>query len=262
MAESKQPLGTMPNYWRQLDVFDPDKFNEEIHILGAGAAGSWTAYLLAKLGVRKLHVWDFDTVVEHNCPNQIFGRGEVGMLKIEALKDRLWRDCACEVVTHKVAIADPDSEEGKRLLEIDPEIEMVTPKLKGIVFLAMDSMSARWFAWENCIKLNPYVKLMVEIRLAAEFGQVHVVNPLHLKDINGFEATLCKNDEAEESACTNRMIATTVAAICSIAAHKVVKFASGGEPMKNVKVEEGADHSNYDMLCIRPIVMTTANWSK
>jgi len=262
MVDEKK-LGTMPNYWRQLDVFDPDKFNEEIHILGVGAAGSWTAYLLAKLGVHKLHVWDFDVVVEHNCPNQIFGRGEVGMLKVDALKDRLWRDCACEVVTHKVAIADPESEEGKRLLELGVKLEdMVIPKLKGIVYLAMDSMSARWFAWENCIKLNPYVKLMVEIRLAAEFGQVHVVNPLHMTDINNFEATLCKNDEAEESACTNRMIATTAAAICSIAAHKVVKFASG-EPMKNVvKVEESEGHSNYDMLCIRPIVMTTANWSK
>lgn len=259
--DDKTPLVT-PDYWRQLDVFNPDRFSGDVHIIGVGAAGSWVAYILAKMGVRKLHAWDFDHVEAHNLPNQIFGRADVGQTKVQALAERLDRDCGCLVIPHFCAVGDPASAEGQAFLKDHPGVELVTPKLSGVVYLCPDKMSVRQFCWEQSVRYNLDVKLMIEIRLAAEFGCVHTVHPCYPQDIRGFEATLCKNEEAEESACTNRAIATTVAAVCSIAAHKLVKFVAN-EPMKPVvKVAETEEHSNYDLLCIRPIVTTTANWSK
>jgi len=256
-----RPLIT-PDYWRQLDVFNPDKFQEDVHIIGVGAAGSWIAFILAKMGVKKLHTWDFDLAEAHNLPNQIFGRADVGLPKVEALRERLDRDCGCEVIPHFCAVGDPNSEEGQQFLKDHPDIELVRPKLSGIVYLCPDKMSVRQFVWDSAIKYQLDVKLMVEVRLAAEFGVVHTVHPMYPQDVRGFESTLCKNEEAEESACTNRAIATTVTAVCAIAAHKLVKFMSN-EPMKPIiKVAEAEDHSNYDLLCIRPIVATTANWTK
>ncbi len=249
-----------PDYWRQLDVFDPTTFIEEVHIIGAGATGSVIAYLLAKMGVRKEHVYDFDRVTAHNSPNSIFGQGDVGKLKVEALAERLLYDSNTTVIPHPVAIGSPDTDFGKKLLKHNQDIKFETPKMKGIVFLCPDKMSVRQYAWEHMIKYNMGVKLMVETRLAAEFGIIHVVNPMHPIDVEAWEATLCSDDEAEESACTNRAIATTVFTISAIAAHKLIKFHQN-EPMSpKVIVKEGESHSNYDLFCIRPIITTATSW--
>lgn len=230
-----------PDYWRQLDVFNPESFSEEVHIIGVGATGSWIAYILAKMGVRKLHAWDFDIVEAHNLPNQIFGQADVGEMKVEALASRLQADCGTEVITH------PEKVDGSQ-------------KLSGIVFLCTDTMSSRIEIWQKAIKLKLGVKLMVETRLGAEMGIVHTVRPLNRQDVKGFDESLFADSEGEESPCTYRAIATTVSVIAGLAAHKLVKFASGEEISPVVKVTESTEHSNYDMLCIRPIVATTTSW--
>ena len=92
MSDTASPALALPDYWRQLDVFDPEKFVEDVHIVGVGATGSWIAFVLAKMGVQKIHAWDFDFVEAHNLPNQICGRQDVGFSKVEALARRLDAD--------------------------------------------------------------------------------------------------------------------------------------------------------------------------
>ena len=255
-------ISVAQNFWRQLDVFSPNKFKEEVHIIGAGALGGWIAEILAKMGVEKMNVYDYDRVEDHNLPNQIYGCRDVGKLKLDALKERLARDCRCTVIPHICAVGDPNSDEGREFLEKNPDVEMITPKLSGIVFLCPDKMWVRKFVWDNCIKFQMDVKLMVEGRMGAENGAIHTVNPLRPTEINGFEKTLYSDSQAEQSACTNRAIATTVIAMAALASHKLVKW-QAGEPLKGiVKLTEKEEHSCYDMFCVRPLVMTTANWER
>ncbi len=233
-----------PDYWRQLDVFNPEAFNEEVHVIGVGATGSWIAYLLAKMGIRKIHAWDFDTIEPHNLPNQVYGRQDVGKTKVEALASRLLADCGTEVVPHREKV------DG-------------TKKLSGIVFLCTDTMSSRKEIWEKAIKFHLDVKLMVETRLGAEIGIIHTVRPTNRRDVQGFDESLFSDGEGEESACTYRAIATTVAAVAGLAAHKLVKFVAGEEMSPVVTVAPAAnEHSNYEMLCIRPILVTATDWGK
>lgn len=237
------PSAMMPDYWRQLDVFDPEKFTTPVHIIGVGATGSWIALILAKMGVKKITVWDFDNVEIHNLPNQIFGIKEVGMPKVEALQKILYRDCGIEITAKNERV------DG-------------TQKLNGIVYVCTDTMASRSQIWHNSLKYNLDVPLMVETRLGAELGMIYCVRPLNPTDIREYENTLYTDEQAEASPCTYRAISTVVSVIAGLASHKLVKFAKDIEIKPVLKLVEKEEHSSSDMLCIYPVLATACNWTK
>ena len=197
------------DYWRQLDLFSPEKFGDrEVHVVGVGATGSYVAYLLAKMGVKNLHVWDFDHVEPHNLPNQVFRLKDDGRLKVDALQEIIAESTGINIVTHN---------------------EMVTgvTRLKGIVFLLVDSMDGRREIWNGALKFKLPVDLMIETRMAIDNGRVYAIRPSRPADITMWEGTLYSDAEAEESACTNRSVAPTVSLIASFAVWKLVKFFNG-----------------------------------
>lgn len=63
----------------------------KVGILGAGGLGSNVAMHLARAGVKKFLICDFDTVSESNLNRQFFFRDQVGQKKVEALKANLLR---------------------------------------------------------------------------------------------------------------------------------------------------------------------------
>jgi len=51
------------DYWRQLKIFNPSKHRDiKIAMIGAGSVGSFTALVLAKMGLTNITVWDDDVV--------------------------------------------------------------------------------------------------------------------------------------------------------------------------------------------------------
>jgi sulfur carrier protein ThiS adenylyltransferase len=60
-------------------------------IAGCGGLGSNCAVALARTGVGKLIIADFDVVSEENLSRQYFFRDQVGMKKVEALKENIAR---------------------------------------------------------------------------------------------------------------------------------------------------------------------------
>lgn len=77
------------NLNKHIDFFNPALVKESIHIIGCGALGSHVAELLVRLGVTNIHLWDFDTVDEHNITNQLYTHKQIGLPKTEALKNLL-----------------------------------------------------------------------------------------------------------------------------------------------------------------------------
>jgi len=60
------------HFLRQLDIADPAKFkNKPVTVIGAGGIGAATVVALAKTGFENITVYDFDTIGEHNLPNQL-----------------------------------------------------------------------------------------------------------------------------------------------------------------------------------------------
>jgi hypothetical protein len=68
-----------------------------IVIFGAGAVGSNLAVNLVRQGFQNLRVIDFDRVEEHNLGTQAYGRKDIGMLKVHALRNIIFRDCGVSI---------------------------------------------------------------------------------------------------------------------------------------------------------------------
>lgn len=66
-------------------------------VCGAGAVGSNLADALAREGVSRLRVIDHDRVEEHNISTQLYGESDVGVWKVEALRNRLFRAAGVEI---------------------------------------------------------------------------------------------------------------------------------------------------------------------
>lgn len=60
---------------------------KNILLIGAGNEGSYLAYTLAKLKMYNITVVDYDIVEEHNLESQFYKPTQIGMYKVDALKE-------------------------------------------------------------------------------------------------------------------------------------------------------------------------------
>lgn len=206
------------NISRHMELFDPDRFEHPVTIIGAGATGSWLALSLAKLGITDITVYDFDVVEEHNIPNQAFnlksfdgdGIGHVGISKVKALRDMVFLATGTTIKIKNEKFTDQ--------------------RLSGVVFLMVDSMSARKEIWENSIKLKPAVKLLVEPRMGLDMGRIYNVDPMDMNQIKKYEDTYYDDDVAEVSACGASMtVITSALGITSWCGRQLINFHNNEE---------------------------------
>jgi hypothetical protein len=190
-------------YNRQLDILNPAQLNIPVTIIGAGATGSFTALSLAKMGVHDITVFDYDSVEEHNLPNQFYRMSDVGRPKVYALREII-EDF--EGITIK---ARNEKYRGQRL--------------SGIVIVAVDSMDARIHIWKF-VKDNPDVKLFIDSRMGAEVMKIYSLNPIDLYECRNYEASLYPSSEALQVRCTAKSIMYTVLSLASLLANQVKKF--------------------------------------
>ena len=64
---------------KSYEYFQPEKLTDRVHIIGCGSVGSTVAENLARSGVTKFTLWDFDVVEPHNLANQMFREKDVGL---------------------------------------------------------------------------------------------------------------------------------------------------------------------------------------
>jgi hypothetical protein len=139
------------NLVKHVDFFDPNEVNSTVHIIGVGAIGSHLAIMLAKLGIGKFTLYDFDKVESKNVTNQAFVEADIGELKVQVIK--------------------------KRILAINPQAKVRVKTegwnsnpLSGYVFLAVDSIELRHrIIKEN--KFNNNILGMFDTRMGLTEGQ-------------------------------------------------------------------------------------------
>lgn len=153
---------------RHLHYFDPRAQHWDLHVIGVGALGSRVVYEAARMGIRRMHLYDHDVVEAKNIPNQRFYPVHIGMPKVEA---------ACSVAQM-----------------ISPSVEIVThnekfvdQSLSGVVCVMLDNMEARKDIWEAAIRRNTDVSLMIEARIAADTGKTFAVNPNNELHVESWE---------------------------------------------------------------------------
>lgn len=183
------------NVTRHISLFDPYAFGDKIvDVVGCGATGSRIAMELAKLGVKRLRIWDFDQIEDHNVSNQGFGLNDVGQKKIDALAHRIKIDTGlvCQVCNQRV---DGDQSMG------------------NVVFVLTDTMASRDEIWKKALKLHPSVERVIETRMGADQGRVYSIDPMDLAHIESYEKTLYSDDVSVESVCGTRLTVGSTAAV-------------------------------------------------
>lgn len=200
---------------KSYDFFQPDKDDARIHIVGCGSVGSTIAENLARCGVTKMTLWDFDKVEAHNIVNQMFRQQDVGKLKVDALKDIL--------------------------IDINPEMkDAVETKpegwhgklMSGYVFLCVDNIELR----KEIVKRHmdtPYVKAMFDVRTLLTGAQHYAAawDDFKMKQ-NFLESMNFSHEEAAAetpvSACGVTLgVATTVRIISAIAVNNYIRYVKG-----------------------------------
>lgn len=213
------------DYSRQKDVFDNSKFDMPVHVIGCGATGSWVAMQLAKLGIKDLHFHDFDTIEEHNIPNQLFMRNDIGSKKAD------------------MAVSNAEMFGGVTATEHNEAVTGDT-MLSGVVFILTDTMSSRADIYKNALKNNLNVALVIETRMGTDSGRIYAFDPKDRKQYREYEDTLYTDEQAAVSMCgIAQSLAPTAALVASMAVWQLIKFAAG-EKVTNEFIFD-ARHDTY-----------------
>ena len=200
---------------KSYDFFKPESVNGRIHIVGCGSVGSTIAENLARNGITKMTLWDFDKVEGKNIVNQMFTHKQIGMQKVEALRDIL-----CEI--------NPDCKEDVKL---QPE-GWNGKLLSGYIFLCVDSIELRREFIEKHVD-SRFVKAVFDVRTMLTSAQHYAADWSNDAAKKYLLSTMqFSHEEAAEetpvSACGVTLgVCQTVRIICGFAVSNFVGFVKG-----------------------------------
>ena len=210
---------------KSYDFFQPEKDDARVHIVGCGSVGSTLAENLARCGVTKMTLWDFDYVEPHNICNQMFRQQDVGKLKVEALKDIL-TDINPDIIDD---------------IELKPE-GWQGKLMSGYIFLAVDNIELRKEIVEKHME-SPYVKAVFDFRTLLESAQHYAAdwNDYDMKQALLKSMQFSHEEAAEEtpvSACGVTLgVATTVRLVCALGVNNYINFVKGNGIWKFVQID-------------------------
>ncbi len=210
---------------KSYDFFKPESVNERIHIIGCGSVGATLAENLVRLGLTKITLYDFDTVSPHNLANQIFRQQDIGVPKVDALKEILME-------------INPDVEHDLKLKPKGWQGE----KLSGFIFLAVDNIDLRRQIVEQHMN-NTFVRAVFDWRTLLTGAQHYAADWSSVLDKKALLNSMAfSHDEAAAetpvSACGVTLgVAPTVRTICAFGIANFLNFVKGGELKKLVLLD-------------------------
>lgn len=171
---------------RQRDLIPELALETEVTIIGAGAVGSFLALSLAKMGIQTIRVIDHDTVSEENVGAQIYGPGQIGKPKVDALQETLLQLASKEIIA------------------LNQKYEKGV--FRGIVISAVDNMETRKLVWENHKGTST---IIIDPRMGAETALLYIMRPTKEKDAKSYVKSLYSDFDALPEPCTARSTAYT-----------------------------------------------------
>ena len=206
---------------KSYEYFQPEKLTDRVHIIGCGSVGSTVAENLARSGVTKFTLWDFDVVEPHNLANQMFREKDVGLAKVDALLDIL-----CEI--------NPDVKDETKLQKEG----WTGQQLNGFVFLCVDNIDLRREIVEKHMD-SPYIKAMFDFRTRLEDAQHYAADWSDYKMKKDFLASM--NFSHDEACNVTLSVCPTVRIICAYGVANFMNFWNG----KSLKKLILADAFNF-----------------
>lgn len=173
-------------------------------IAGAGGLGSNCAVALARVGIGKLIIADFDIVSESNLNRQYYFRDQVGMKKVEALKENILR-------------INPDVEIEIHDIKLNQSNLNTIYKDCHVLVEAFDLAEMKKMLIETCISELPNKPVVVGLGMAG-WGDS---NSIHLRKSENIY--IC-GDEKSEISEINPPLAPRVAMVANLQANTVLEI--------------------------------------
>lgn len=213
------------NLAKSYEYFNPLNCKGRCHIIGCGSVGSTVAENLARLGITKFTLYDFDVVEPHNIANQMFVNDDIGKEKVDAV---------AEIITS----INPDAKKDIRIQRKGYTNQV----LNGYVFLCVDNIDTRREIVEAS-KDNRSIKAMFDFRTRLEDSQHYAAdwsNPTDIEKLLG--QMQFTHEEAKEatpvSACNVELcVAPTVRMVCSVGVANFMNFINEKPLHKTVLID-------------------------
>lgn len=209
-------------YTRQIDLIDPEKLTQKIAIVGAGGIGSWTALALLKMGCQDVTIFDYDKVEEHNIGSQLYGVGDIGKTKVQAVYDRV--QTLTEMSPKVVELEVNESNQWGKLNDFD------------IVISAVDSIDVRRNLFEY-IGGGMGGKWFIDGRMAGNAIELYTIERGNLIDVEFYLKTLFNDSDSRPIACSGRSVIYNTLIISGFIADIVAQLTNDRIPPKEVIID-------------------------
>ena len=162
---------------RQTEEINGKLENAKVVILGAGGLGSNIAHMLARLGVGKMILYDFDVVEPSNLNRQNYGVNDIGKMKAETTAERI------KELLPYVHIE-------SRNLRVDEEVLSFVYEEGDIFIEAFDTVSSKVMAYDFFAgREKPYICTTGVAGPSGELsrrdlGHIHIVGDFQGEDRN------------------------------------------------------------------------------
>ena len=162
---------------RQSEEVNGKLENAKVVILGAGGLGSNIAHMLARLGVGKMILYDFDVVEPSNLNRQNYGVNDIGKMKAETTAERI------KELLPYVHIE-------SRNLRVDEEVLSSVYEEGDIFIEAFDTVSSKVMAYDFFAgREKPYICTTGVAGPSGELsrrdlGHIHIVGDFQGEDRN------------------------------------------------------------------------------
>ncbi|MFO7827471.1 MAG: sulfur carrier protein ThiS adenylyltransferase ThiF [Bacteroidales bacterium] len=178
--------------------------NYTVGIAGAGGLGSNCAVALARVGIGKLIIADFDVVNETNLNRQYFFRDQLGMKKVDALKNNIGRINSVVNVTTK---------------DIQLDENNIVPIFRDcdIIVEAFDLAEMKKMIIETCLAKWPEKPLVIGSGMAG-WGKSNEIK------VKKSENLYICGDEVSEIADNNPPLAPRVGIVANMQANTVMEI--------------------------------------
>ena len=213
---------------KSIDYFNPNDVKAKCHIIGCGSVGSTLAENLARLGITKFVLYDFDTVSPHNIANQMFMKDDIGKLKTECVKNMI-----CKI--------NPEAKDTITIVNDGYKNQI----LNGYVFLAVDNIELRR---KICLdnRMNRMIKAVFDFRTRLEDAQHYAADWKDIKQIDDLIKTMnFSREDAQKATPVNACgislgVVPTVRICCAYGICNFINFIKG-LPLKKIVVFNAFD---------------------
>ncbi|MBU8893055.1 MAG: sulfur carrier protein ThiS adenylyltransferase ThiF [Bacteroidales bacterium] len=178
--------------------------NYTIGIAGAGGLGSNCAVALARVGIGKIIISDFDIVYESNLNRQYFFKDQIGLRKVDALKENIKRiNPEINVIDNNIKLNE------NNIVEIYKDCDIIVE--------AFDLAEMKKMLIETCLSELPEIPVIIGSGMAG-WGKNNAIKFRQNENLY-----IC-GDEKSEIADNNPPLAPRVGIVANMQANTVLEI--------------------------------------